>query len=74
MVRSVCALVEIWRMLCDGLYQCRVIEYVDGVDSVGYVVGKCSIACCAVEDVGACVIVTITKEGVNEGVIVLVVT
>ena len=70
MVRSV-----IWgtlsnRMLCDGLDHCRVIECMDRVDGVRYVVFECSIVCWSVEDVGAGDFVTV-KEGVSERVVIV---
>ena len=52
-------------MVCDGLYHCQLIEYINGVDGVRYVVAECSILVCwSVEDAGACVLVTI-KKGVS---------
>ena len=64
MVRSVIRGTSSNRMLCDGLDQCRVVEYIDKVDGVRYVVFECSIICWSVEDVGVGVLVT-AKEGVS---------
>ena len=59
------------RMLCDGLDHCQVIEYIDGIDGVRYVVFECSIVCWSAEDVDAGVFVTI-KEGVSKRVVIVV--
>ena len=47
------------------------IEYIDGIDGVRYVVLERSIVSCIVNDVGACVIAPI-KEDVVEGIVIVV--
>ena len=47
------------------------VEYINRVDGVRYVVFECSIVCGSVEDVGAGVLVMI-KEGVSERVVIVV--
>ena len=52
------------------MYHCLVIEYVDGVDSLRYVVLERS---CIVEDVGTCVIVPIKEDVTSSEEVVIVV-
>ena len=48
------------------------IEYIDGIDGVRYLVLECSIVSCIVKDVGTCVIVLI-KEDVVEGIVIVII-
>ena len=65
MVHSVRVSVVTRGILQDEFHPCLVIEYIDGVDSLRYVVLERSIVCCIVEAAGACAIVPIKEAGVK---------